>query len=67
MILKLTEEQKKLIQNRLEENQREEKQLRKKQETEDVSGWDFMWLKKYWEDEGRFVHGNLAFKYGRKF
>jgi len=50
MILKITEEQKKLIQNRLEENQREEKQLRKKQETEDVNGWDFMWLKNEWDD-----------------
>jgi len=50
MILKLTKEQKKLIKNRLDENLIEEKQLRKKQETEDVNGWDFMRLKNERDD-----------------
>ena len=45
MKLKLTNGQKKLIENRLEENKLEEKELRiRDKENEHVSGWSFVAL-----------------------
>lgn len=45
MELKLTNEQIKLIENRLEENFKEEKELRiKDRKNESVNGWDFIAL-----------------------